>query len=875
MRKIVKKDKAFKIIVLIIALMAILTVFPLRIWTMTNGASSGGTIISESEHINFENSIRQQFITQYDRLSSIDVYVTNVESGRYIAASILDRNAAVALQAFVDTQDLEIPGYVNIPMELNVEVGEPYYLVLSSCRSKYYVAYENIPEDTAYIGSVARNNVEVPGVHISANYNYRMPISKKLSLLIIAVIAVICVLALLAIDIYFRKKPEKNSLMTVETIIKYVFNPLAAVLFGTLAIMVFPLMIFDRRPIDIVFYELGILICAGFVFYAINHKVVSLKNSVSFWDDIDIVNRLRSILMMFSIAMSLWYACRYMNDLYDIYHTLSERLMLIWLLVLIILTFNMKETLNIYNPLWIIGSTVYGINYYNVHKLAASEKEYDLHNAALKYGIIIVILGGLVAMNLIRLLLIKIGSLTVFRHDHREKSNIRISAFGILLAVFFVMLVVLRNTRWWGVALVCTFTCFYIRYAVWKGKGDFYKILSGGFMLNFLMSLGFSWLHRYFAGYVSGRFAFIFHTVTVTAEYLTFMSAAAVVMLTIKIVTTPRKTGVRNFFRAAWKEMALFGFIIAYAIFTVSRTAIAAIAVSCLAVIIIFSIYNKKQFLRICAVLIVTVLLLFPAAFTMQRILPAIAADPVIYAIDDTDSFIRGGASWGSTNFMCVERFFGLFESKILGIEADDYEFPIDYKNYEDNGYGDPYYDIYGHPFEGSEEQERKYGMSIPTDARVLLASGSFTEAERMMLLATVNGYVDESNVLDVISNGRITIFTSYINELNMWGHDEMGALLPNGEIAVHAHNTYLQVAYDHGIFAGIVFALVNIGAMVMGVVAYSKKRKEEPLSMITFAIAAGFTVAGITEWVFMFSNPLTIALMLSLAPIVFSEKKN
>ena len=49
-------------------------------------------------------------------------------------------------------------------------------------------------------------------------------------------------------------------------------------------------------------------------------------------------------------------------------------------------------------------------------------------------------------------------------------------------------------------------------------------------------------------------------------------------------------------------------------------------------------------------------------------------------------------------------------------------------------------------------------------------------------------------------------IFKSYIQEWNVWGHDEMGAPLPNGEIAIHAHNTFLQVIPDHGLVFGIYF---------------------------------------------------------------------
>ena len=107
-----------------------------------------------------------------------------------------------------------------------------------------------------------------------------------------------------------------------------------------------------------------------------------------------------------------------------------------------------------------------------------------------------------------------------------------------------------------------------------------------------------------------------------------------------------------------------------------------------------------------------------------------------------------------------------------------------------------------------------------------------------------------------------------------MWGHEEMGALLPNGEIAVHAHNTYIQVAHDHGIVVGAVFIVMLVTALVSSMLYYRKNRTTEPLSLITCAVVIGFMVAGLTEWVFQYSNPMTIALMLSLAPITFKAKE-
>ncbi|MBO5621345.1 MAG: hypothetical protein J5959_06920, partial [Butyrivibrio sp.] len=430
-----------------------------------------------------------------------------------------------------------------------------------------------------------------------------------------------------------------------------------------------------------------------------------------------------------------------------------------------------------------------------------------------------------------------------------------------------------------GIYLVLTYTFFYIRLSVWGKKKDYYKILSGALMMNFAISLIFSWLHRYFAGYTSGRFAFIFHTVTVTAEYLTFMGAVAAVLLVAKIVALPKGTKLREVFISAWKEMALFGFIMSYAIFTVSRTAYLAIAVSMLLIICVVLTCHKKQLIRIVAVFMISLLVSFPAAFTLQRILPTMASSPVFYPIDDTDEFVRGGADWDNTNFMCVERFVNLFENKILGMEVDNYDYPIDVNNYDINGSGAPLYNEYGHPLDENQDDptmEDARGIYNGDEKEMLLASATFTRAEFMMLLSEeLHGYVDTSNALDVISNGRITIFRSYLQQMNMQGHEEMGALLPNGEVAIHAHNTYIQVAYDNGIPVGVLFVLLLVVALAASLIYYRKNRESEPLSLITCAVVIGFMVAGLSEWVFQYSNPMTIALMLSLAPITFKAKRN
>jgi hypothetical protein len=77
-------------------------------------------------------------------------------------------------------------------------------------------------------------------------------------------------------------------------------------------------------------------------------------------------------------------------------------------------------------------------------------------------------------------------------------------------------------------------------------------------------------------------------------------------------------------------------------------------------------------------------------------------------------------------------------------------------------------------------------------------------------------------------------------------------------------------VAYDHGIIVGILFAIFIVFGMIWGVHYYRTDQAKEPLALLPFAVIVGFAFAGISEWVFMFSNPMTQALMLSIAPLMF-----
>ena len=91
-RKVVYRSVAIRAVILILAAIAILSVFPFRIWERTITESGGGDIVQTSDRVNDFYDVVQRFIAQYDRLESIDIYVDDVELGNYMSMVIYNEN---------------------------------------------------------------------------------------------------------------------------------------------------------------------------------------------------------------------------------------------------------------------------------------------------------------------------------------------------------------------------------------------------------------------------------------------------------------------------------------------------------------------------------------------------------------------------------------------------------------------------------------------------------------------------------------------------------------------------------------------------------------------------------------------------------------
>ena len=163
--------------------------------------------------------------------------------------------------------------------------------------------------------------------------------------------------------------------------------------------------------------------------------------------------------------------------------------------------------------------------------------------------------------------------------------------------------------------------------------------------------------------------------------------------------------------------------------------------------------------------MIVAFVICLPMTYSGIRLLPALYNDPYLYEIEDSASAIHKDDPKDSDAYMSVSYFKYVIENKLLSDASELTEQTELFCNA-----------VTGKP-------------SVKND--VLVASAQ-----------------DEAGMSDAedFSNGRLEIFRSYMDNWNATGHTEMGVLLPDGSISVHAHNTYLQVIHDHGLIVGIYF---------------------------------------------------------------------
>lgn len=898
MRKIVYKSTFIKIMLFIVAAMLILSVWPMKLYRNEIIQSNPALTDGKSEVINYRNTASQVFIANHEHLENIKVLICEGTYTDEFSCVVSDSNGKVlATERFAKTPD-SLPAYVDIIMDIDLEPGSLYTIKFNSIQS-LYIGQEPWynPETVAvsYYNADAKD-----GMNLVMDYEYSEPWSLSQNLLFIGIVVIISLVLIAILDVVFKDRGNEK-MFTLEHGMKWVLNILTVLLIVFCTWCIATGVVSSCTP-DNIFASVALVLFAGVAFYGINHNRMGQEAIVT---GEYIRSHISDIIQSIAIAGVIQSCCEYVSGLYDIHHRVAERKEMLWFALVIIATFSAKEIYTAYNLIYIVAASIAGVVYYNLNKTPemTSDDRFVLGATAA-----IAVLLGLIIIRVV---------LCLIKKKPFEKLNL---PFAIVTGVYLLLTVIFRNTRWWTVVLAISVLLLAISYGWWNNRDRFFVNLTRGVVLQFILCTIWVWLHRPYSSYGTVRFTHFFHTETITATYLTMVGCVVTVLLLSKVRKSvlvydengKADIGKKLELRDIWKELCLFGVVMTYLVFTMARTAYFAIAVAVIFALIIMLLGNGKNSLkllmRVLGLLAASVIIMIPITFEVQRTIPCIASDPYVYDIDGFQDEVLRGHQLNRLEYMTVGKLADIFFEKILGIENAGFSKYHD-RNFvfniyqdsmlriaEETGYTWSDYEVtdemwdkkptdeyYGYLFDyismssgESDSNEGVYEENADASETVYSEEGSETVVEQVNLQSN---NVDDENIEDADSskvqdytNGRLDIYKSYIEQLNMTGHETMGALLKDGSIATHAHDVYLQVAYDHGIPTGIAFVLFGIISFVTAIVSFIRSRKNCPLSAVTAVVLLAFAVAGLVEWTYHLGHPMTIVLWFSVIPMIFKN---
>lgn len=572
---------------------------------------------------------------------------------------------------------------------------------------------------------------------------------------------------------------------------------------------VFPAKKFTTDPLNIVVLAAGILLLAAYCLYGLFHKKEEQAEDVISWKQI--AEKLPGLLQTLVFAGVMAGCVNYLNALNLVEQKLAANLVYCCFALAIICSFTRKELFNWYNLVYTVIAVIAGIFYCYPYREDLEQLEIIKGNAWC------VALWGIVLCNIIRLLISD-------RKNRRRISGIYTAAIVLLLMSWIFN----RNERTWPIEAALFFGLFAVR-MLFKGERVVYlSHFRDGIFLHFVWISGYAFLYRPFHSYMRVRHGGIFHTVTAAAVYDCLVLVLAVGSFLVKYAKGKSLS-------CLWKEIGMTGLAAGFLFLTASRTGIYA-AIALILLLLAATSFTEFQdklagLAKRLGILCLTVTAFIVIVFSACRLGPAVVSKPFTYEIEWSLAAIKAGEPWDSYLFITVQRFLTVFSGKFTHYDAMESE-DGDVAEYSD-----------------SQAQQGMTTGNLLTDE-----------------MAGLGGSID-------YSNGRLEIFRGYFQELDWKGH--VGVELPEGSDikAGHAHNVYLQVAYDFGIAAGIGFVVFCIFAGIRSVLYYLR-HKEEVTSILPVLVLGVYGICGLVEWVYLPCIPTGFAFFFVIVMMIPKEEK-
>ena len=808
-------SKGIKYLVVGFALLLFCLIWPLGVIQKTEVSKSNEVQVKESGPVSVANNATQMFIAEGKNLKAVDLYVLNDMQSETITFRVYDGAYKQLWETFyVVEEDAQLPGFVHIPIDMEMIEGGEYYYTVEGLTKDLYLAYEDTAASTSFAnGSLLYGGYEMRNVNVIIRYIYNEPFSWWTTIIFGVFLVILAKVVCVFTDKLFSDKwKEKNKEITIQNLIQWVANPLLGI--GTLISLfaVFPGRIFGVGIVNYGFYYVGITLAAAVGFYGINYK--RSGNEPLITKEI-LQDKLWQWAMAICFGKVLWACYEYINGLYTVHHIWATCKIIIWFGLAYLCTLKKEEWLKLWNLIYLIPAV--WIAYQRYKPFIGIDSEEAL---TCKWQAQMVVVTGFVVLQLLTSLI------QLFMKKRKVNGRFNYLYAGVFVVVV-ALLIIFRNTRSWPVVTAIMFGIFYYRCWIWEKRNYLMRIFTNGIILNFIYMVYYCLMHRPYQRFKFNRYGMGFSTVTMTGYYLALVLCAIMVRLFMKYYQTRR-------WQECWKELIFLGIANIYLFLTLSRTGYLAAFVMEVFVCVFVAILKEEKkifgILKNGIIIIAVTVLFFPIVFTAQRIVPAVVSDPVYSEFEVWEYSVQKGECPDSELYIDVIAFFKIAGKKLLNIDAG---------NISLEAMAEPVYVLRDSTMVASGAE----GMEEPHD----------------------------------ISSGRLSIFMEYIKHWNLTGHKEMQIVFPDGSVPAHAHNTFLQVIHDHGLITGIpfiMFGVLSFFASIWRSCIFKYEKEEDYFELLPIAVILAFAAASMVEWIFHYGNPFGFAMFIVIIPLLFKKEK-
>ncbi len=573
---------------------------------------------------------------------------------------------------------------------------------------------------------------------------------------------------------------------------------------------------FGRTVADKVMYSVAII--AMFVMFACSIWLPNMKKILL---DKRVVEQSANIwknyLQTVSFGLLFHSLCLYVNAEREYTHIVNTRWMLIFFGLALLMIHSVKVLCNRITGIWLVISSIVSVVYCMFFTTGDAEARY-----VTKLSATVVVIWGLVLIH------------ALLRVKKECWKNIYKLSFGVW-ALFTVLMYWWRAERVWVFTATLPFLVLLLYNLSVKERSRLLKNITKGIFVSFAIYMLYSLHHRPYNAWILFRYGGMFFTVACTGMYLVVVAGAALGRLCGQWKTRA------GFLTGGWKSLCIWGISVSGILLTMSRAAMLTLAVNSVLVFGFACILYKKSLKRIAKEIILlgtALLLCFPLTYSAIRIVPAIADEPIYSQYEQGEIFrehnvFAGDATNDMEKYMSIERYFAV----LLG------RFQVASEQSIDNS------------AVTAEDTGKDIDSSVSEEGSTIEMTPSVEKGDE------VYNYVVETN--SDISNGRFDIYKTYFEALELKGHASTSMETVEGNKYEHAHSSYLQVAYEFGIPAGIIFLVLCALTLWNSVVTCYKYGAKYDIYIVVFSLVIVFGVISVTEWAFHPCIPVGFAFLL------------